>query len=392
MASIEFARNEFEQGNYSSVIQECTKLMEEGNRSVEVMVLNSKAALFLVRSPSDELGKKQFLISTTNAANAMQNADDICTYDYEIQTAINQWRAKLTKEGLEKVIQYPTNIELLKQYYNIPSPCYMLSVTYMFSFYTNANVKSINQSSGQKSITPLDPLPEEAKREMEYEAATQIFAMGQEYLQQNDEVNTSVAASITDTAQRYLIVAQRLFESGVEVPPDKKLDSELVVKHLTAAAEVLRYRLAAVIHPNGQPMSVCFGDRTSLVNELDGLYKRIQANNPLFIPPQLPATRGVSPVSTSQTSGGGCYVATCVYGSYDCPQVWTLRRFRDNDLASTWYGRLFIRTYYAFSPTIVKLFGNTEWFKSMWRGKLDRMVAELQEKGYEATPYEDKNW
>lgn len=25
----------------------------------------------------------------------------------------------------------------------------------------------------------------------------------------------------------------------------------------------------------------------------------------------------------------GCYVATCVYGSYDCPEVWTLRRFRD---------------------------------------------------------------
>ena len=42
----------------------------------------------------------------------------------------------------------------------------------------------------------------------------------------------------------------------------------------------------------------------------------------------------------------GCYVATCVYGSYDCPQVWTLRRFRDDTLGSTWYGRTFIRVYY----------------------------------------------
>lgn len=24
-------------------------------------------------------------------------------------------------------------------------------------------------------------------------------------------------------------------------------------------------------------------------------------------------------------NSGGCYVATCVYGSYDCPEVWTLR-------------------------------------------------------------------
>lgn len=92
------------------------------------------------------------------------------------------------------------------------------------------------------------------------------------------------------------------------------------------------------------------------------------------------------------SSSGGCYVATCVYSSYDCPQVWTLRRYRDNILAETWYGRAFIKTYYSISPTLVKLFGNTKWFKKMWQGKLDRMVAKLQDNGVESTPYEDKNW
>ncbi|MDE5995593.1 MAG: hypothetical protein K2G56_01610 [Eubacterium sp.] len=89
---------------------------------------------------------------------------------------------------------------------------------------------------------------------------------------------------------------------------------------------------------------------------------------------------------------GGCYVATAVYGSYDCPQVWTLRRYRDNQLAKTWYGRLFIHTYYAISPTIVKWFGNTKWFKDMWRGKLDKMVNDLQNSGVEDTPYNDIEW
>ena len=89
---------------------------------------------------------------------------------------------------------------------------------------------------------------------------------------------------------------------------------------------------------------------------------------------------------------GGCYVATCVYGSYDCPQVWTLRRYRDNTLGSTWYGRAFIRTYYAISPTLVKWFGETKWFKKMWKGRLDKMVAKLQNYGVEDTPYEDKEW
>ena len=97
-------------------------------------------------------------------------------------------------------------------------------------------------------------------------------------------------------------------------------------------------------------------------------------------------------ISAINVSAGGCYIATCVYGSYDCPQVWTLRRFRDNTLGSTWYGRAFIRTYYAISPTLVKWFGETKWFKKMWRGTLDRMVNNLQYKGVEDTPYDDKIW
>ena len=103
--------------------------------------------------------------------------------------------------------------------------------------------------------------------------------------------------------------------------------------------------------------------------------------------------RQVDPSFTAPTiSSGGCYVATAVYGSYDCPQVWTLRRFRDYTLAETWYGRAFIRTYYAISPTLVKWFGHTEWFKKMWKDKLDRMVANLNSEGVEDTPYEDRNW
>lgn len=90
------------------------------------------------------------------------------------------------------------------------------------------------------------------------------------------------------------------------------------------------------------------------------------------------------------SSSGGCYIATAVYGSYDCPQVWTLRRYRDYMLAQTWYGRAFIKAYYIISPTLVKWFGDTIWFKKMWEGKLDRMVAKLQAKGFESTPYNDK--
>lgn len=94
--------------------------------------------------------------------------------------------------------------------------------------------------------------------------------------------------------------------------------------------------------------------------------------------------------SSASGKSGGCYVATAVYGSYDCPQVWTLRRYRDYKLASTWYGRTFIRIYYATSPTLVKLFGKTNWFNKVFKSKLDCKVAKLQNIGYESSPYSDR--
>ena len=117
-----------------------------------------------------------------------------------------------------------------------------------------------------------------------------------------------------------------------------------------------------------------------IINQIMECHNKIKEIDPNYVIPERPK------------ASSGCYVATAVYGSYDCPQVWTLRRYRDYTLAETWYGRAFIRTYYAISPTLVKWFGHTDWFKGMWKGKLDRMVARLQNEGVENTPYQDREW
>jgi hypothetical protein len=79
-----------------------------------------------------------------------------------------------------------------------------------------------------------------------------------------------------------------------------------------------------------------------------------------------------------------------VYGSYDCPEVWVLRRYRDQRLDATAPGRLFIRAYYAVSPTLVRLFGKTRWFRALFRKMLDKMVKRLRDQGFAETPYHDK--
>lgn len=85
----------------------------------------------------------------------------------------------------------------------------------------------------------------------------------------------------------------------------------------------------------------------------------------------------------------GCYVATCVYGSYDCPEVWTLRRYRDNVLDKSLIGKLFIRSYYFVSPTMVRIFGKNNLIKNHWKTILDRFVQLLNRRGFENTPYSD---
>ena len=109
---------------------------------------------------------------------------------------------------------------------------------------------------------------------------------------------------------------------------------------------------------------------------------------------EVKAQKANGPVSSSVSNKKteGCYIATAVYGSYDCPQVWTLRRFRDHQLSNTLYGRIFIRAYYAISPILVKRFGDMGWFRGFCRKKLDRMVAHLQAEGYESLPYRDRTW
>lgn len=100
----------------------------------------------------------------------------------------------------------------------------------------------------------------------------------------------------------------------------------------------------------------------------------------------------VVPEKVEAPKKSGCYVATAVYGSYDCPQVWTLRRFRDYMLAKTWYGRTFIHIYYAVSPQFVKWFGQSIWFRNLWKPTLDKLVVRLHGQGVVDTPYQDKNW
>lgn len=97
----------------------------------------------------------------------------------------------------------------------------------------------------------------------------------------------------------------------------------------------------------------------------------------------------VQPSIVPDSKKNGCYIATCIYGSYDCPEVWTLRRFRDDSLQRNCLGRIFIKLYYAVSPMIVKMLGDKKIFKTLGKKYLDALIIRLQNGGIKDTPYKD---
>ena len=75
---------------------------------------------------------------------------------------------------------------------------------------------------------------------------------------------------------------------------------------------------------------------------------------------------------------GYCYIATMVYGSSASEEVLILRRFRDEKLKKTIIGRLFIVTYYGFSPLFVKIFKNSSVVNQFTKRQLDKFVCKLK--------------
>ena len=216
------------------------------------------------------------------------------------------------------------------------------------------NMEAVFFSSFGKAMLSLTD-DEYFKREQKFGVLNNSISVINDYFEESDEDKEKVLCKISDAIEKMYSV-NFIYSRGTNTPDQARRAYTIKLENSVRAAFLTELKQIKEVHED--------------LAYLDELINK----------------------NSEQKNTGGCYVATAVYGSYDCPQVWTLRRYRDCTLAETWYSRAFIHTYYAISPTLVKWFGHTEWFKKMWKGKLDRMVANLKADGVEDTPYEDRKW
>ena len=111
-------------------------------------------------------------------------------------------------------------------------------------------------------------------------------------------------------------------------------------------------------------------------NTIAEYVEKIKKHNPTYNAPEINA--------------GACYIATYIYDSYDCPQLWILRRYRDYSLQRSMIGKALIKAYYFSSPKLLKLLGGSKVFKTIFKIILERFISRLYKRGFTDTPYYDK--
>jgi hypothetical protein len=92
------------------------------------------------------------------------------------------------------------------------------------------------------------------------------------------------------------------------------------------------------------------------LNDLINIYKYISSEGKKFFQSgkikseKNDDIRHIEVITNTNKGCLDCYIATAVYGSYDAPEVITIRRFRDEVLMKSLAGRKFVTFYYKHSP------------------------------------------
>ncbi|HOC03432.1 MAG TPA: hypothetical protein PKK91_08140, partial [bacterium] len=76
---------------------------------------------------------------------------------------------------------------------------------------------------------------------------------------------------------------------------------------------------------------------------------------------------GAGGITKVSGGGGGCFIATAAFGSYQEHHVWILRQFRDNYLLTNPAGRAFVRWYYLHSPRYASIIAQSAGLRAITR-------------------------
>ena len=286
-----------------------------GTSDVKYEMIANKLALELIQCAIDFFNKKNNSITNTVALKAYE----ICKY------------AKSIVAGGQAKVRVDENLKIIKE----------------------SSEEGIDTSNYSKSII------------LQIEKICRILEKSTKALNNGDDVGALSAAKklVNDTRDSRIII------SKAEGSDDKgyiKICDTIV---LISIALVINYinKMAPITGVSSTDLS--FLRSLSYLPMYPSTKTRYQEN--------LNTLNGM--YNRSNSGGGGCYIATMVYGNYDHPQVMVLRDFRDNFLSNYSIGRNFIQFYYKYSPSWVEAMKNMKGANLFIRFVLNKIILMIKQ-------------
>ena len=335
-------------------VEEARKMMIEGTVAIEGIV------------KVDKSGEALNLLKLANAALDSENGEEAYSYANRALEAdpnnADAWLTKMKAVNLLCTFQEPKVLEVINTGNNAIELSEGKLANEVYTFFLNKMINTLNVYIEQLQDT-------EDIKEV-YKANTESHFFSAPELTEQSDIIYNIILNQVDT-----IVKLR------ESVPDSVVASDSDITQLVGEVAEQWVNYAQAVNNRLNVYTLYMSDET--VTKYRSILNRIKQGLPED------TDDSIEEEAINNSIKGGCYVATAVYGSYNCPEVRVLRRFRDLYLKRHIWGRVFIKIYYAISPALVRRFGDTAWFKAMWKASLDKWVTRLQEKGYGSTPYDD---
>lgn len=335
-------------------VEEAKKMMVEGTVSVEGTVKVDKSA-----EAENLLKLAETALDSVNGEEAYSYANRVLEADPSNARA---WYVKMKAVGLTAILKDLKVLEVIKAGQQAIKLSNNEMANVVYEYYLTKMLNDLKFCMGQ--------LQDTADIKRLFEANCQLHFM-------SASTKTLQADVICDLILRQVDLVVKLRE----MVPDTIVSSNAEIARLVGEVAKQWVYFTTAVNDRFNVYALKVNDESVLK------YRNILSRIKQGLPED--AEDPISEEEISNPTKGPCYVATAVYGSYDCPELWTLRRFRDYTLAETWYGRTFIKLYYATSPTLVKWFGKSKWFRNLCLAPLDKLVNYLQNRGVESTPYND---
>lgn len=389
----------YEEGNYFEALRASQEKLNESEDNKVILECCILAACSIAKTiePDEEviqMAKELMENKLTIAVSMVDTIDEVMEIGAQVAKALNERFIELADIHIPTIITIDDYNNLYISFFMKEFADFHMFILMTLAAAANA-IRETHEEEKDKKISIKGFIDEEVKLYREAKLFEHGVNIYNEVVNAADDFPYYIMYDEDEPRPiigKY-ILAELIFNQTIgDKEDEKEIDDKTLVCRMKYAVSLYTDMLNAKIASRNEARFSLF----SVDNQRKEYYerrceyeKRIKKFEPDF---EAPAVMVAGIQAPTQTASGGCYVATAVYGSYDCAQVWTLRRYRDYTLAETWYGRAFIKIYYAISPALVKWFGETKWFKKFWKKKLDLFVSRLQESGVSDKPYIDKKW